>query len=379
MRDYKNIKRIIIKIGSSSLVNGDKSINENKIAELIGKIASLMKLEKEVVLVTSGAIAIGMNKLGLSSKPKSIPLKQACASLGQVSLMETYERYANIAGFLCAQILVNHDDFENRNRMLNLGNTLETLFQKHILPIINENDALAVEEIKVGDNDTLAALLVPMVKADLLILISDVDGLYDKNPQDYKDAKLIDFVENIDDDIEKMIDEKNSSVGTGGMTTKIKAARIATSSGCHMAIINSSKLDNIIGIINGENVGTWFAGNKVRMKSREHWIIYKTYAKGIVIVDAGAVLAIQKRKSLLPGGVIDVDGNFLAESVVFIRDTEGNNIAKGIVNYSSDEIKIIKGKKTTDILPSLGYKLKDEIIHANNLVIIEGEKYGIIK
>ncbi|MDD3349165.1 MAG: glutamate 5-kinase, partial [Bacilli bacterium] len=262
MRDYKNIKRIIIKIGSSSLVNGDKSINENKIAELIGKIASLMKLEKEVVLVTSGAIAIGMNKLGLSSKPKSIPLKQACASLGQVSLMETYERYANIAGFLCAQILVNHDDFENRNRMLNLGNTLETLFQKHILPIINENDALAVEEIKVGDNDTLAALLVPMVKADLLILISDVDGLYDKNPQDYKDAKLIDFVENIDDDIEKMIDEKNSLVGTGGMTTKIKAARIATSSGCHMAIINSSKLDNIIGIINGENVGTWFAGNK---------------------------------------------------------------------------------------------------------------------
>ncbi len=379
MRDYTHIKRIIIKIGSSSLVNSDKSLNENKIAELMAIINAIKQQQKEVVLVTSGAIAVGMNKLGLKSRPKAIPLKQACAALGQVSLIETYEKYAQTVQMLCAQILVNHDDFENRQRMLNLSNTFEMLFANGVIPIVNENDALATEEIKVGDNDTLSALLVPMINADLLVLISDIDGLYNKNPREFKDAMLIDYIENIDNSIDNMVGEKKSDVGTGGMATKIKAARMATNSGCNMLIINANKLHQILDCLEGKVVGTWFASRKEKMKSKEHWIIYNTYAKGTIIIDQGAVDAISKRKSLLPKGILEVKGRFLSDSVVFIEDEQGKQLAKGIANYSSEEISHIKGKPSSEILPLLGHKNKDEVIHANNLVIIKGEDHGNIK
>jgi len=378
MRNCTQIKRIIIKIGSSSLVNADKSLNEAKIAELIAIIHSLKQQEKEVVLVTSGAIAVGMNKLGLKARPKAIPLKQACAALGQVSLIETYEQHAQKYHMLCAQILVNHDDFENRQRMLNLSNTFEMLFANEVIPIVNENDALATEEIKVGDNDTLSALLVPMINADLLILISDVDGLYSKNPREFTDAKLVDYIECIDESIERMIGEKKSDVGTGGMATKIKAARIATNSGCSMLIINASKLNHILDCLRGECVGTWFASQKEKMKSKEHWIIYNTYGKGSIVIDQGAVTAIFERKSLLPKGILEVKGRFLNDSVVFLEDEQGKQVAKGIVNYSSEEINHIKGKPSSEIIPLLGYKNKDEVIHANNLVIMKGECHGSI-
>lgn len=379
MRNYTSIKRVIIKIGSSSLVNTDKSLNEARIAELMEKIDALKQKGIEVVLVTSGAIAVGMNKLGLKTRPKNIPLKQACAALGQVSLIETYEKYAQKYQMLCAQILVNHDDFENRHRMLNLSNTFETLFAHKVIPIVNENDALATEEIKVGDNDTLASLLVPMINADLLILISDVDGLYNKNPQEHIDAQLIDYIDCIDCSIEQMIGQKTSDVGTGGMATKIKAARIATNSGCNMLIINSDKLHHIVESLDGKNVGTWFACQKERMKSKEHWIIYNTYAKGSIVIDSGAVNAIYERKSLLPKGVVEVKGRFLRDSVVFIEDIHGKSIAKGVANYSSEEINYIKGNSSKDIENLLGHKNKDEVIHANNLVIIKGEDHGSIK
>lgn len=382
MRDYANIKRIVIKIGSSSLVNSDKSLNEVKIAELIAVIHELRQQNREVVLVTSGAIAVGMNKLRLKTRPKAIPLKQACAALGQVSLIETYEKYAQMYQMLCAQILVNHDDFENRKRMLNLSNTFEMLFTNGVIPIINENDALATEEIKVGDNDTLSALLVPMIDADLLVLISDVDGLYNKNPREFEDAKLVYEIENIDESIDQMIGQKKSDVGTGGMATKIKAARMATSSGCHMLIINSNKLHDVIDCLQGNQVGTWFTGRKEKMKSREHWIIYNTYAKGSIVIDQGAVEAITKRKSLLPKGILEVKGRFLSDSVVFIEDEQNHHIAKGITNYSSEEINQIKGKPSSEINRLLGQvenKNKDEVIHANDLVVIKGEDHGKLK
>ena len=373
----KEVQRIIIKVGSSSLVLENGDLNEMFFNKLINTISALMNNKKEVVLVTSGAIAIGMGKLGLSKKPKVMALKQACAALGQSTLMNEYEKYASKYNILCAQILVNHDDFENRKRMINLSNTLEELFKNKILPIINENDALNVEEIKVGDNDTLSALVVPMVNADLLVLVSDIDGLYDKNPKQYPSAQKIDIVKKIDKEIDMMVGDITSNVGTGGMETKIKAARISTLAGCNMAIISNDDVDKISNIINGENVGTLFISDKV-LHSKEHWIIYNTYAKGTIIIDDGAKEALLKRKSLLPKGIIEINGIFKDNDVVTIIDKQGNKIAKGISNYNSYEINNVIGKHTSEAKTILNSD-KEEIIHANSLVLIDGDNYGKIK
>ena len=374
----KQIQRIIIKVGSSSLVLKNGNINNDAINELINTINELMLQGKEVALVTSGAIAIGMGKLGLSIKPKKMSLKQACAALGQATLMNEYEKCANNYNILCAQILVNHDDFENRNRMVHLSNTLEELFDNKILPIINENDALNVDEIKVGDNDTLAALISPMINADLLVLASDIDGLYDKNPKQYGDAKKIDYVYKIDKTIDDMIGDITSNVGTGGMETKIKAARICTKVGCDMAIISSYDINKIMNLINGEKIGTLFLSQEKKMHSKEHWIVYNTYGKGTIVIDDGAKSALLERKSLLPKGIISINGIFNDNTVVFISDKQNNIIAKGITNFSSNDILLIKGKHSNEAKKILNAD-KEEIIHANSLVLIEGDEYGKIK
>ncbi len=374
------VRKIIVKIGSSSLILPNGMINYDRINDLIKQISILMNEGKKVLLVTSGAIAIGMGRLNLSKKPKELPLKQACAALGQVHLIEAYEKIAEKHNLLCAQILVNHDDFENRKRMLHFSNTLDELFHQHVLPIINENDALAVEEIKVGDNDTLASLLVPMIQADLLILFSDIDGLYDKNPKEDKNANLISVVNEINDEIEKMAGNKISSVGTGGMLTKLKAARIATSSGANMRIVNAKYVSNLSDIVHGYNIGTLFLAGKTIISSKNHWLIYKTHAKGRIEVDMGAKDALVKqRKSLLPGGIIDIEGIFLPESVVFIMDENKQNFAKGIVRFSSDELRFIKGKNTKEIEKILGHSSSKVIVHANDLILLEGENYGNIE
>ena len=373
----KKIQRIIIKVGSSSLVLENGKINEVFFDKLIKTISSLMKENKEVILVTSGAIAVGMGKLGLPKKPKNMALKQACAALGQASLMNEYEKIANEYGLMCAQILLNHDDFESRSRMMNLSNTFEELFNNKILPIVNENDALNVEEIKVGDNDTLSALLVPMINCDLLVLVSDIDGLYDKNPKQYQDAKKIDYVYKIDKTIDMMVGDITSNVGTGGMETKIKAARICTFAGGNMAIISNDDVEKIKGLVNNEKVGTLFVSDKT-LHSKEHWIVYNTYAKGIIVVDEGAKEALLQRKSLLPKGIVNVSGIFKESSVVLITDINNNKIAKGITNYNSSQINNVIGKHSKDAKEILKSD-KEEIIHANSLVLIDGDDYGKIK
>ena len=373
----KKIQRIIIKVGSSSLVLENGKINEVFFDKLIKTISSLMKENKEVILVTSGAIAVGMGKLGLPKKPKNMALKQACAALGQASLMNEYEKIANEYGLMCAQILLNHDDFESRSRMMNLSNTFEELFNNKILPIVNENDALNVEEIKVGDNDTLSALLVPMINCDLLVLVSDIDGLYDKNPKQYQDAKKIDYVYKIDKTIDMMVGDITSNVGTGGMETKIKAARICTFAGGNMAIISNDDVEKIKELVNNEKVGTLFVSDKT-LHSKEHWIVYNTYAKGIIVVDDGAKEALLQRKSLLPKGIVNVSGIFKESSVVLITDINNNKIAKGITNYNSSQINNVIGKHSKDAKEILKSD-KEEIIHANSLVLIDGDDYGKIK
>ncbi len=374
----KNQRRIIIKVGSSSLVLENGQLNNEFFSRLIKTISFLMHEGNQVVLVTSGAIAVGMGKLGLTKKPKQMALKQACAALGQATLMNEYEKYTSLDDILCAQILVNHDDFENRIRMVNLSNTLESLFENNILPIINENDALAVEEIKVGDNDTLASLIVPMINADILVLVSDIDGLYDKNPKIYKDARKIDVVTSIDSSIDEMAGKITSNVGTGGMATKIKAARITTKAGCDMAIISANYVEKIKDLIEGEKIGTLFVGDSKALHSKEHWMVFNAYAKGSIAVDNGASSAILKRKSLLATGIIKVEGNFKENNVIFIVDEYGKKLAKGISNFSSEEIKQVIGKHSQDVKEILK-STKDEIVHASMMVLIEGDEYGTIK
>ena len=374
----KKQKRIIIKVGSSSLVLENGQLNNEFFSRLIKTISFLMHEGNQVVLVTSGAIAVGMGKLGLTKKPKQMALKQACAALGQATLMNEYEKYTSLDDILCAQILVNHDDFENRIRMVNLSNTLESLFENNILPIINENDALAVEEIKVGDNDTLASLIVPMINADILVLVSDIDGLYDKNPKIYKDAKKIDVVTSIDSSIDEMVGEITSNVGTGGMATKIKAARITTKAGCDMAIISANYVEKIKDLIEGKKIGTLFVGDSKALHSKEHWMVFNAYAKGSIVVDNGASSAILKRKSLLATGIVKVEGNFKENNVIFIVDEYGKKLAKGISNFSSEEIKQVIGKHSQDVKEILK-STKDEIVHASMMVLIEGDEYGTIK
>ena len=368
--------RVIIKIGSSSLVNSDKSINSYNIEKLISIIKKLREEKHEVLLVTSGAVALGMNKLKLDKKPKDISVKQALAATGQVALMQTYEKYCMDNGFLCAQILLSRDDFENRERMVNLSNTIETLFLNNVLPIVNENDAITIHEIKVGDNDTLSAQLVPMIDAKVLVLVSDIDGLYDKNPKEYKDAKLIKEVDEITEDTYKMAGSKITSVGTGGITTKLNAASIATSAGANMYIVDAKCLDNIISAVNGTFYGTLFKRTDKKIPSRLHWLIYKTIAKGDVIIDDGAKNAILNHKSLLAVGIKEIKGEFLKDSVVYIKDLNENILAKGISNYSSDEIKLIKAKKSEDIKEPFVKMRKEEVIHADDIIILMGENYG---
>ncbi len=372
MRDFKDIKRIVIKIGSSSLVNKNLSINDNMIDNIMHNIKMLKDKGIDVALVSSGAIASGMYELNLNKKPKELSLKQACASVGQARLMEIYNLKAAKYNLHIGQILLNHDDFEVRLRMNYLTQTLDSMFMHNIIPIINENDTLAVEEIKVGDNDTLAALISPMVQADLLILFSDIDGLYDKNPKLYNDAKLISDVYEINDDIVNMASGATSNVGTGGMSTKINAANIVTLANSNMIICNSNKIDKLLDIVEGNEIGTLFHKRINSISSREHWMIFKTNSKGYVVVDDGLSQKLNDTKvSILPKGIISVSGNFINNSIIDIKNKNGEILAKGITNYSSSEINLIKGRSTNKLEEILGYKGKGTIIHANNLVLLK--------
>ena len=377
MRDFRNIKRIVIKIGSSSLVKKDFSVNEPILVKIIEQFSRLKEKGIDVALVTSGAIAVGMHELGLSKKPKAMALKQACAAVGQAKLMEAYNRSAEIYGLKLGQILLNHDDFQVRKRMLYLSNTLDEMFKNNIIPVINENDALAVEEIKVGDNDTLASLIAPMISADLLILFSDINGLYTKNPKVYPDAVMVEEVKKIDNKILEMVGGATTEVGTGGMETKIDAAIISTMAGCNMIICNSTELKRLVSICEGENIGTLFLANKKEISSREHWMIFKANSFGYIVVDDGLKEKMKDRKlSILPKGILKVGGEFLSGAVIDIKDSEGTIIAKGISNYSSSEIDSVIGLSSEEAMDLIGFIAKKGIVYADDMVLLKEDYYG---
>lgn len=377
MRDSIGMKRIMIKVGSSSLCNHYGKIEKQKILHLVSQISKLMKQGYDVVLVSSGAIAAGMGALDLKQKPQTIPEKQALAAIGQARLMKIYEDIFHLFDLKCSQVLLNHDDFDNRKRLMNLSNTMNALMNYGVIPIVNENDALSVDEIKVGDNDTLAALLVPVVHADILILVSDIDGLYTANPHENKDAVLLKYVDQVNKSIEQMAGTSSSNLGTGGMETKIRAAKIVNAYGSHMVIVNGRKENSILHIFDENEEGTWFNGHSGKnLNAKTHWLAFHTSSKGKIIVDKGAGQAlVESRKSLLPKGIVDVKDHFLMGQVVDVVVND-QIIARGITNYSSDELKLIKGYKTSDIESILHYKDYDEVIHANNMVIVGGVHYG---
>lgn len=374
MRDLSNIKNLIIKIGSSSLCDDHGQINKEKILNLIQQIAYIKRKGIKVTLVSSGAINAGVQVMNLDTRPDTIPQKQALAAIGQATLMQIYEDLFSLFNLKCAQILLNHDDFDDRKRLMNFNNAMQALIDYDVVPIINENDTLAVDEIKVGDNDTLASLVVPAVNGDMVVLVSDIDGLYDDNPHTNKNAKLISYVDGITKEIESMAKDATSKVGTGGMITKIKAAKVCNDFGCDMVIVNGNQHNVLIDLIEGKNVGTYFDGKPGRLlSSRQHWIMYRSTPKGTIVVDDGAKNAlITNHTSLLPKGIVDLKGNFLISQIIDIVDSDDNLLARGMVNYSSDEIRLIKGLNTSEIESVLHYKDYDEVVHANNLVLVEG-------
>lgn len=365
----KNLKRVVIKLGTSTLTYDNGHLNYARIEKLVREIADINNRGIETIVVSSGAIGAGFSKMGFSERPKNLPDKQAAAAVGQVALLHIYQKLFLEYDKVIGQILLNSEDLSNRKRFLNARNTFLSLLNHGIIPIINENDAVVVEEIKVGDNDSLSAMVCNLIDADLLIILSDIDGLYDKNPREFKDAKLLNTVEKIDNKIMSLASDKGSSLGTGGMITKLKAGNIVNSYGANMIIANGSLENVLTKIIDNEEIGTIFLGNDSnKLSSKKTWISY-TFV-GEIYIDSGAKKALSNRKSLLPSGIIKVNGKFEKGDSVKILDIDGNLVGYGISNYSFKEVDILKGSNSARIGELIGYSDYEEIIHANNLVVV---------
>ena len=369
----ENIQKIVVKVGTSTLTNGDGSLNIEKIKKIVSELSNLSDKGYDVVLVTSGAVGAGMGKLNMTERPKTLSEKQALASVGQVALTHLYQLLFQEYGKIIGQILLTRGDFSDRRRYLNARNVCNTLLKNKIIPIINENDAVVSNELKVGDNDTLSALVSGLIDADLLIILSDVQGLYNKNPQKYEDANLIEIVGKIDDDIKKIAGGEGSKFGTGGMITKIIAAEMATKIGTNMIIASGDDPKNISRIVEKENIGTLFTKKNKKISSKKYWLAYGTNKKGLLTIDEGAEKALFKGKSLLPVGIKSFEGDFDKGTVVKIMNMKNENIATGISNYSSDEIELIKGHRSEDIEKILGHKYDDVVVHIDNMVVTKGQ------
>ncbi|SMP43809.1 glutamate 5-kinase [Anoxynatronum buryatiense] len=367
----QHVKRIVIKVGTSTITHGNGLLNLNRMELLVRQIADLHNQDYEVVLVSSGSIGAGIGRLNLKKRPNTIPEKQVAAAVGQGILIHMYEKLFSEYGKVVAQILLTKEDIHHRTRFLHVRNAFFSLLEQGVVPIVNENDAIAVDEIKLGDNDTLSAIVSSIAEADLLILLSDIDGLCEADPRVCPGAKLIHTVSEITPEIEKLAGGAGSSLGTGGMITKINAARIATTSGTAMVIVNGSTPGVIQDVIDGHEIGTWFQEQQHPLQARKHWIAFGSTPAGRLVVDDGAVRALTERqKSLLPSGVLKTEERFREGQIVSIVSQSGVEVARGVTNYSSMEIDQIKGLKSSEIIEILGYKPYDEVIHRNNLVVL---------
>jgi len=370
----EKLQTLIIKIGTS-LLSGRRAF-EGQVMEAVVKEICRLKHDHpmNILIVTSGAVGCGMNTLGMTVRPATVPLKQAVAAVGQATLMHYYETlfltYGK--GLHAAQVLLTLRDLDNRLSYLNVRNTIQTLFSmKSVIPILNENDSTAVDQLRFGDNDTLAARISSKMNASLLIILSDVDGLYDKNPSTHESANLIEQVDNITAQIEEYAGGAGSITATGGMITKLEAARIASAAGVPVVIANGHHPEVIHKVLQGTAPCTLFSASAESMSHRKRWIAFGRATQGILHVDDGARHAlVSEGRSLLPAGVVGVEGVFEVGAAVKIRDKEGRDIARALVNYSSKEIRQIKGRKSTEIPAILGQKAFDEVVHRDNLVLL---------
>ncbi|WP_347491601.1 glutamate 5-kinase [Desulfoscipio sp. XC116] len=367
-RSYNRMQRIIVKVGSSSLTYSNGKLNISQIEALVRQLTDLHNRGLDVLLVTSGAVGAGMGRLGFTERPRTIPEKQAAAAVGQGLLLHMYEKIFAEYGLVVGQVLLTKADFANRRRFLNARNTLQAMLNMDIIPIINENDTVAVDEIKLGDNDNLAAMVGALVDADILILLSDIDGLYSCKPGT-SGARIIREINEITDEIEALAGGVGSGVGTGGMATKIQAARIAMHSGLVTIIARAAEPDVIRRLVAGEPLGTVFWPS-VKLVNKKRWIAFSATVCGRIYIDEGAARALRENgKSLLPSGITAVEGSFEMGNTVSVIAPDGKEIARGIVNYAAAEIEQIRGKKTNEIAPLLGYKDYDEVIHRDNLAL----------
>lgn len=367
----QKVKRVIVKIGSSVLTDMNGYLSERAFKLLARGISEIKSRGIEVVVVSSGAIASGMKKLEISKKPTEISMKQAIAACGQSTLIWKYERAFSAYGQIVAQVLITHDGLADRKRFLNARKTLITLLGMGIIPIINENDTVAVEEIMLGDNDNLAALVTSLIEADLLVLLTDTEGLYSKDPTNNHDAEFISLIDQIGDEIESVAGDTLGSTTTGGMKTKIQAARTAAAFGVPTIIANGKSGSTITEIFDGKEVGTLFLPSKKSLSGRKHWIAFTLKSAGEIVIDSGAKKAIASMgKSLLPSGIKDVKGRFGIGDSVTCVDENGAEVARGLTCYSSEEIRKIMGSSTRDVESILGYKYSDEVIHRDDLAVV---------
>jgi glutamate 5-kinase len=367
----KSAKRVVVKIGSNVLT-AKSSLNITVIESISQQICVLLDKGLEVILVSSGAMAAGLRKLAMNRRPDEIPKRQAIAAVGQSGLMQAYEEAFGRFGKKVAQILLTSDDLNNRKRYLNARNTLLTLLAWHVVPVINENDTIMIEEIKLGDNDNLAAMITLLMDADFLVNLTDIDGLFDKDPRTHSDARLIEQVTAFKKELEMFAGSIPGALGTGGMLSKIKAAKKVTSAGVPMIITKGDKPDILLELFSGEPHGTYFVPKEKKMTRRKCWIAYTLTPRGSIVVDEGAARALlQNGKSLLPSGIVSVEGDFGVGSAVSFMDRQMRVLGTGLVNYSADDIRAIMGCRTSQIKERLGARTYDEVIHRDNLVITE--------
>jgi len=360
-------KKIVIKVGSSILIDKKGKPKKIWLQKFVQDINFLIKKKKQVVIVSSGAIALGCEYLGIPKKNLKIDRSQAVASIGQIELMDFYKKIFERSGIKISQILLTLDDTEQRRRSINAKRTIDNLFAMGIVPIVNENDTTATTEIKYGDNDRLASRVAQIISADCLILLSDVDGLYTDNPKKNKKTKLIKNVEEIDENIIKYARKTENIYGSGGMKTKIEAAKICQLAGCYMAIA-SGKYNNPIKKIIKNQKCTWFIPKVTKLDARKQWIVGSIAPKGEVIIDAGALNAISNGKSLLPAGVKKINGIFEKGDHILIKDQNNVECGRGLASFSSFEIDKIKGSHSSEIKNILGYSSREEVIHKDDLV-----------
>jgi glutamate 5-kinase len=366
---FNSTRRVVVKVGSNVLTE-DHGLNLSAIRSISRQICRLIDGGIEIILVSSGAMASGIRKIGLDKRPDEIPKRQAIAAVGQAGLIMEYEKAFDRYHKKVAQILLTGDDLNNRQRYLNARNTLCMLLSWQVVPIINENDTVMTEEIQFGDNDNLAAMITLLMDADILVNLTDIDGVYTKDPRTSPDADFIPLVSTIGENIKKIAGDIPGALGTGGMLSKINAAKKVTAAGIPMVIANGGRPDVLKKLFSGKDVGTFFTPKKKKLKSRKCWIAFTLKPKGVIRIDDGAAEAILNRgKSLLPSGIVGVEGEFSVGAPVEFRRTDDEILGTGLVNYSSTDIRKIMGLKSNQIKNRLGHKPYDDVIHRDNLAV----------